>query len=49
MNLKQFFHIKFLLENRKKSEKEKAKSFDKDNCIEVKLEDNSNEKSDEET
>lgn len=49
MNLFKFFYIKFLLGNRNKSEQDRVKLFDKENAIEVKLEDNKDEKSDKET
>lgn len=49
MNLFKFFYIKFLLSNRNKSEQDRVKLFDKENAIEVKLEDKKDEKSDKET
>lgn len=44
MRLVDFFHIKYLLSLRKKSEQKRADAFDKEHCYKVTLEGKSNEK-----
>ena len=43
MKLLDFFYIKHLLKNRKKSEQERAEDFDKKNCVIIKLESKKND------
>lgn len=45
MNLVEFFRIKFLLSNRKKSERDRVKAFDEKNAIIVEPKEEKNEKS----